>query len=276
MPAAPRAPVAPGEHEVPVCGDGLLVGRVTVAEEPALVRAHLEEAEVLPVPRRRRQARLAPGDGDRLSRVASEDRVDRDPRRRLRQPARPPCGRSAVGGTRSPSSRRRAAASRGRAPPAGPPGSRPSSGESDGSGSSGSWCELGGRPRPSASCASSVAGRCSRSVADEAWVSASPLVAAAACVTRTSAHRPTSRAFSSNLLDGDSGPPTRAARVSRSEEPYLKRHELRRKALQKAQEACHDRNRQRQRIPVVPRHASRLRGRDSNPNFLVQSQASYR
>ena len=126
MPAAPRAPVAPGEHEVPVCGDGLLVGRVR-GRRAALVRAHLEEAEVLPVPRRRRRG-------------ATRTRRRRPPLARRRPKTawiatrggafaslRASCGRSAVRYT-SPSSRRRAAASRGRAPPPQPPGSRPSSG----------------------------------------------------------------------------------------------------------------------------------------------------
>ncbi len=55
VPAAPGAPVAARQHEVLARGDRLLTGRRSVTEEGALVRAHLEHAQVLPVLRVVRQ-----------------------------------------------------------------------------------------------------------------------------------------------------------------------------------------------------------------------------
>jgi hypothetical protein len=89
--AAPRAPVAAAVHEVPVRGDRLGERRRSVAEESACRVAHLEEAEVLPVLRRRVQTRLAPGHGDGLSAVPLEDRADRGLRRCLPQDPHVPC-----------------------------------------------------------------------------------------------------------------------------------------------------------------------------------------
>ena len=71
-------------------GDGLRVCGVSVPEQATLVRAHLEQAEVLPVLGRRRQARLAPGDSDRLLAVPTEHSADRRPRSRLGESASPP------------------------------------------------------------------------------------------------------------------------------------------------------------------------------------------
>ena len=50
---------------------------------------------------------------------------------------------------------------------------------------------------------------------------------------------------------------------------YTTRYKMKPPPLQMAKKACYERNRARQRFV-------RLRGRDSNPNFLVQSQASCR
>ena len=71
-------------------GERLLVRGLPVPEELPLVRPHLEEPEVLPVARGRRESRLAPGDGERLRRVAAEDDPDRDPRRGGREAASVP------------------------------------------------------------------------------------------------------------------------------------------------------------------------------------------
>ena len=62
-------------------GDRLLVRRRPVAEELALVRSHLEEAEVLAVLCGRPEVRLAPGDGDRGVAVVRERVADRRLRR---------------------------------------------------------------------------------------------------------------------------------------------------------------------------------------------------
>ena len=140
--------VAPGEHEVPVCGDGLLVGRVTVAEEPRSCEP-IWKSEVLPVPRRRRQARLAPGDGDGpLARSVRRPRGSR----RVAAPS-PACGpplraicrrRYAIALVRVGERRvARAGASRSL------PRLLTRSGERWVHWR-GSWCEPGGRPRPSA------------------------------------------------------------------------------------------------------------------------------
>ena len=67
--AAPRAPVAAGADEVAVSSDRLLPGRAAVAEKLTLVRAHLEQAEVLTVLRARRQPGLAPCHRDGLAAV---------------------------------------------------------------------------------------------------------------------------------------------------------------------------------------------------------------
>jgi hypothetical protein len=61
-----------------VGGDGLLVCRPAMTEQATLVRAHLEEAQVLPVPSDRREARLAPGNGDRLAAIPAEHVADRN------------------------------------------------------------------------------------------------------------------------------------------------------------------------------------------------------
>ena len=74
---APRAPVATGADEVPMRRDGLRVRGIAVTEQLPLVRAHLEEPEVLPVLCRRGEVGLAPGDRDRLLAVVAEDRTDR-------------------------------------------------------------------------------------------------------------------------------------------------------------------------------------------------------
>jgi hypothetical protein len=70
--------------------EGLIVGRRTVAEEPALRGAHLEEAEILAVLRRGPQVRLAPSDRERLMAMSREDCADRLPRRERREPTRVP------------------------------------------------------------------------------------------------------------------------------------------------------------------------------------------
>ncbi len=85
--AAPGAPVSSRADEVLVGRDRLLVRRLAVSEQATLAPAHLEEAQVLAVPRPRRMARLAPGDLECLTAVtAAEDAADGDFRRCLGQP----------------------------------------------------------------------------------------------------------------------------------------------------------------------------------------------
>src|SRR5262249_26987399 len=79
--AAPGTPVASGGEEVAVRGDGLLVRRRAVSVQLPRVGAHLEEPEVLAVPSRRAEARLAPRDLDRLVAIAVERVADRRLRR---------------------------------------------------------------------------------------------------------------------------------------------------------------------------------------------------
>ncbi len=61
------------------------VRRLAVTEQAPLVRAHLEEAEVLAVLSPRGEMRLAPGDGDRLLAVVAEHRADRSLRLQRRE-----------------------------------------------------------------------------------------------------------------------------------------------------------------------------------------------
>ena len=75
--AAPRAPVAPGGHEVPVRGRRLLPGARPVPEPLPGRRAHLEEAEVLAVLGSRLEPRFAPGDVDGVPAVLAEDSANR-------------------------------------------------------------------------------------------------------------------------------------------------------------------------------------------------------
>jgi len=86
--AAPRTPVPSGADEVAMGGDGLRVRAWTVAEQAPLVRAHLEEAEVLAVLRCRLEVRLAPRDGDRSLAVVLEHLADCRSRRERGDPAR--------------------------------------------------------------------------------------------------------------------------------------------------------------------------------------------
>ena len=73
---APRTPVASRPHEVASGRDRLLARRAPVAEQTPLVRAHLEEPEVLPVLGCRAELGLAPGDCDRLVTVRAKDVAD--------------------------------------------------------------------------------------------------------------------------------------------------------------------------------------------------------
>ena len=145
--AGPGAPVAARRDEVPWAARRLLGRRVAVPEEAPLVRAHLEEAEVLAVLGVRAEAGLAARDRERLLAVAAEDAADhasagvaacdgREPARlrpsrerdALRPRPSPACGRgSRCGAAAAASPRPRSAgrsgasrASRGSAVPAGP------------------------------------------------------------------------------------------------------------------------------------------------------------
>ena len=75
--AAPRAPVSTGADKVLVRCRGLRASGLAMAEQTSFGRAHLEQAEVLAVLCSRREAGLAPRHRDCLAAVVAEDVADR-------------------------------------------------------------------------------------------------------------------------------------------------------------------------------------------------------
>ena len=104
-------------------------------------------------------------------------------------------------------------------------------------------------------------------------------VAATACVTRTSAHRPTSMGFRACASWSWTGPrphqdrPLVSRDVCHGSERATKQAATRYKMIKKpVTSVAHATT----AVGIGSVSLRWLRGRDSNPNFLVQSQASYR
>lgn len=267
-------------------GARLLVRGRAVAVQTPLRGAHLEEAEVLAVPRGREEPGLAPGDLERLGAVAPEDVADRLPGRERAQA--PPL----AGGDRVAKSRDRACAPRERALGA-PEGAqcdragsrraeelRTALEETDGSASPPEARLLRGETALDRRRGAALPGARARRLRRALGLCSSSAREERECAQR--GNEGSQRRTSWSGTGARRAHRRRSCHSSRSSVPDASRS--RRKRLTESSRrasrssthgtTCSLWNGRSRARPRASR--ARLRGRDSNPNFLVQSQASYR